>query len=69
MVKILKIYSLGNFHIYEKVLLAIVIMYIISPELIYLKTGSLYLLTIFAKFTHPLLLLLWQLQIRFCLFF
>ena len=52
--KTFKIYSFSNFQIYNKVLLTIVIMfYITSPELIYLITGSLYLLTPFTYFAYP----------------
>ena len=49
--KTLKIYSLRNFQIYSRVLLAIVTMlYITSQELIYLIAGSLYLFTTFTHF-------------------
>ena len=49
-----KIYSLSNFQIYHGMLLTVVIMlYITSSGLIYLITGSLYLLTIFTHFTYP----------------
>ena len=50
--KTLKVYSLNNFQICDRVLLAIVIMlYITSQEFIYLIVGSLYLLTAFAHFS------------------
>ena len=48
-----KLYSL-NFQIYGTVLLTIVTMlYLTSPELIYIKTGSFYLLISFTQFSHP----------------
>ena len=47
----LRIYSLYNFPVYHTALLTIVIiLYIISVVLIYLTTGSLYLLTAFLQF-------------------
>ena len=50
-----KIYSLSNFQICNTVLLTLVTMlYVTSPGLIYLITGSLYLLTPFTQFTRPL---------------
>lgn len=52
--ELLRIYSPSNFQIYSIWLLTIVIMlYITSPELIYLISGSLYLLTTFTHFPHP----------------
>ena len=48
-----KTYSVNNFQIYNTVLLAIVTMlYITSPGLIYLITGSLYILTTLTHFSH-----------------
>ena len=45
-VRIFKIWSLGNFEVYNSVLLIIIIMLCIrSPELIHLLTGNLYPLT------------------------
>lgn len=42
-VSIFNIYALGNFHVYDTVLLAIIVMlYIRLPELIQLITGTLY---------------------------
>ena len=50
-VRTLKIYSLGNFHVYNTVLLTIVTtQYITSPEFIQLLTRSLYPLTTFTYF-------------------
>lgn len=44
--KTVQIYSLGNFQVYNTVLLTIILMlYIRSPEIIHLITGSLYPLT------------------------
>ena len=49
----LKIYSLSNFQIYNTVLLTIVTkLYTVSPELIFLRAGSLYLLVTFTHFPH-----------------
>ena len=51
-----KVYSFNNFQIYSTVLLTIVdTVYITSPELINLKTESLYLLTTFAHFPSLIL--------------
>ena len=48
------IYSLSNFQIYHTtVLIIVIILYITLLPLIYLTTGSLYVLTIFIYFTHP----------------
>ena len=53
--KTLKYYSLSNFQIYNTVLLTIVTMlFTTSPELLYFRTGSLYLLTTFTHFAHSL---------------
>ena len=50
----LRIYSLNNVHVYYRAVLTIVAMlYITSPALVYLVTGSLYLL---ATFLHKILL-------------
>ena len=47
-------FILNNFQICNTILLTIVTMlYITSPQLIYLITGSLYLLTPFTHFTYP----------------
>ena len=55
MVRTLKLYSHSNFKIYSTVLLTIVAMlYITSPELIYLITESLYPLTNIFPFSLPL---------------
>ena len=48
------VYSLNDFQIYSIVLTIVTMLYITSPELIYLITGSLYLLTTFTRFLHPL---------------
>lgn len=46
-----KVYSINNFHLYNTVLLIIVILlYIKSPEFIFLISGSLYPLTNFSHF-------------------
>ena len=50
--KSFKIYSLSSFKIYSTLLTIVTLLYIISLELIYHITGSLYLLTIFTHFTH-----------------
>lgn len=47
-----KIYLLSNIQVYDTVLLAIItILYIWSPELVYLKIGSLYPLTTISPFS------------------
>ena len=52
-VRTYKIYCLGNFPVYNKVLLTtITMLYIRSPELITLVTGSLYSLTVFSHFPY-----------------
>ena len=52
-IRIFKIYSLSNFEVYNTIVLTIVTMlYIISPELIHLITGSLCPLTPFIIFPH-----------------
>ena len=49
-----KTYSLGNFQIYNTVVLTIVAMlYTSSPGLLYFTIGSSYLLTSFTYFIHP----------------
>lgn len=48
------IYSLSNFQIKNTVLLTLVTMlFITSPELIYIVTGNWYFLTTFTHFAHP----------------
>lgn len=47
------IYSLSNSQIYTTVLAIVTMPYTIYPGLIYLITGSLYLLTTFTHFSHP----------------
>lgn len=55
-VRTVKIYSLGNFQIYNTVLLTTVTMlYIISPKPTHLITESFYHLTIFTHFPKVLL--------------
>ena len=55
MKRTLRIYSGNHFHIYQRAVLAIVIMlYITSPVVTYV-TGNLYLLTTFFQFLLPLL--------------
>lgn len=51
--KMLRIYSLNHFPIYHTSVLAIIMLYIISPVLIYLIIGILYLLTIFLYSPFP----------------
>lgn len=54
MMRPFKIYSPGNFQICTVILLVIVMMlYIISPLLIYFVTGRLYVMTPFTYFAHP----------------
>ena len=53
-VKTFKIYSLNTFQVYIIVLLTIVtILYVRSPELVHLITGSLYPLTSISPFPPP----------------
>ena len=58
MMKMLKLYSHNNFHVYNIVLYMwytiITILYIRFPELIHLVTGSLYPLTIMSPYSPPL---------------
>ena len=54
MMRTLKIYSLSSFQMYNTVLLTVVSMlYVTFPGLIYLITGSLYLLTTFTNLSSP----------------
>ena len=54
MMRTFHIYCLSNFQLYNTVVLTPVTMvYITFPELTYLITGSLYLLTTFSHFPHP----------------
>lgn len=50
-----RIHSLSNFHTYHTAVLTIVILYHTSPVLIFLVTGTLYILTTFIQFPHLLL--------------
>ena len=53
-VRTLKIYSLSNFQVYNTVLLTIItVLYIRSPELIFLINGSLYPLTKISPYRPP----------------
>ena len=59
MMRTFRIYSLKNFQICHTAVLSLVIMLrCISPVLVYLITGGLYLLTIFVQFSHSYLHLL-----------
>ena len=53
-VRVFNIYSPSNFQVYNTVLLTLVTtLYIRSPELTHLITGSLHLLFTFIHFAHP----------------
>ena len=51
-----KTYTLSSFLVYNTTLSSLITrLYIASPELIFLITRSVYLLTIFTRLTHPIL--------------